>query len=332
MSPAKPPVIIVTGPTASGKNKFALQLALEFGGEIVNADSVQVYKDFDIGAAKPSAQEFAAVPHHLYSYVDPREEFNVARFREDAINVIENLHRKGIVPILVGGSGLYVRTLVTGLVSVDTDDAESRERLLLLEEKGQKENKSPENFLFEELKKVDPHTASKLHARDKARIRRALLVYYSTGTSLGKLQERHGNVAELPFRTLILNRDLEREELYRRIDRRVEEMIACGLVEEVQSLLAKYSPSVRAFSAIGYRHVSKFLKGEIDLERMSYEIKRDTRRYAKRQLTWWRNQPARLGWLVNLVSEESLMKEAATFIKGEVDKIQEIQFVVGQRR
>ena len=310
----KPPVVIVTGPTASGKNAIALELAREHGGEIVNADSVQVYKDFNIGAAKPSAAEFEQVPHHLYSFVDPREKFNVGKYREVALATISELHGKNILPIIVGGSGLYIRTLLTGLVTVDTDDAEAEEQLAAAADP------------YQMLQEVDPETASRVPANDLIRIHRALLVYFATGQKLSALQAEHRNATELPFRAFIICIEHDRNDLYQRIDARVDGMFAAGLLPEVQSLLEMYPSNAAPFRSLGYRHVAAHLRGEQDFESIKEEMKRDTRHFAKRQLTWWRNQPKKLGWNVHEPSTESIARQVAQFIDRIDNKSASIEF------
>lgn len=287
------PILVVTGPTASGKSALGIRLAQMLAGEIVNVDSVQVYKDFTIGAAKPSAEELAQVPHHLLSYVEPETDYDAARFIQDAETVIAALQARQRLPIVVGGTGLYVRALVGGLV--ETPDISNQARLQVSDW----ESEGTE-CLYRQLLQLDPRTATGLNPRDAQRIKRALLVVLSSGESLSTLQSVHQqtvhqqSVHRYPGLLLILEPD--RHELYRSIDARVDRMLEEGLVDEVVALQKRYSSDARPFGAIGYRHVCEHLAGRSTYEQMVEQLKRDTRRFAKRQMTWWRHQPTRLGW------------------------------------
>ena len=296
----KPSLVVITGPTASGKTQLAISLAKQFDGEIINADSVQVYRDFSIGSWKPSEDELDAVPHHLVSSVSPEEEFNAGVFCNQAREIIQSLSAKNKLPVIVGGTGLYIRALLCGLVEVEqpSDTAvaavEEREQQILAEGKSDAE---VVQALHEWLAELDPETAAGLHPSDSSRIRRALQVRLSAGESLAELQAAHGNAGD-EFRALVITLLPDRSELYELIDRRVEQMLSLGLLEEVQALVTKYDQNARPFGAIGYRQVVEHLRGDYDHAEMVRLIQRDTRRFAKRQLTWWRNQPQALGWSV----------------------------------
>ncbi len=277
-----PPLIVIAGATASGKTAFAMELAERFPVEIVSADSRQVYRRLDIGTAKASAEERRRVPHHLLDVVDPDEEFSVADFVRLARKAVIDITVRGRLPLVVGGTGLYLRALTGGLAKVPAADPELRRELLRLEAN------EGEGTLHRRLQQVDPAAAARLHPRDRMRIVRALEVQALTGEPLSELQARHA-FTERPCRILSLGMEMPREELYRRIDRRVEEMFAAGLLAEVRALLAAgYSPELKSLQTIGYRESLRHLQGEIDLIECMALVQRHTRRYAKRQSTWFR--------------------------------------------
>lgn len=287
----KPSVVVVTGPTASGKSSLAHLLAKQLSGAIINADSVQVYKDFNVGAAKASAEDQKEVPYHLLSCIHPSDEFDVGRFCALANKRIRECDSAGHVPIVCGGTGLYICSLLCGLLETGSIDEASKEALGVIEKKCP-EGITSSDYLHSLL---DEETRNSLHPNDSVRIRRALLVQLSEGISLRRRQVEHG-FSERPYRALVLAILPPRQELYAAINKRVEEMFEEGLVAEVKSLLGKYPSNARAFRSIGYRQVVSYLNRELTYEKMVEEIKRDTRRFAKRQYTWWRNQPQRFGW------------------------------------
>ncbi len=312
----KPSLVVVCGPTASGKSAISLELAKRFAGEILNADSVQIYKGFDIGSAKPTVFERTEVRHHLISEFEPNQELNAGIFRELAKEAIGKLHEQGTLPFVVGGTGLYIRSLLCGLVSTEFDDEQ--------EFQGAEEEEltfDGESSSYEQLQKIDPISAAKLHPNDTARIRRALEVKLKSGRSLATLQEKHAH-QECEFRALVCILLPQREELYAKIDRRVEQMLAEGLVDEVEKLVADHDPSLKPFKTIGYRHVLSFLRSEVSYEEMVEIMKRDTRRLAKRQYTWWRHQPEKLSWR----NVTDLCENRENRVNGEtiVDKVSQI--------
>jgi len=275
-------LIIVQGPTASGKSALALELAERFDGEIVNADSMQVYRGMDIGTAKPSREERARVPHHLYDLVDPRVNFTAADFRKHALPVIEDIDRRGKRAILVGGTGLYIRVLTRGLVASPGEDQDIRRKL---ETDARREGLAT---LHRRLAVVDPVTAARIHPNDGVRIVRALEVFLQTGRPLSSFHEDH-RFADDFYQCLKLGIAVERELLYQRVEERVDRMIADGFVEEVRGLLAAgYAPTLKAMGSIGYREMCEHLAGDYPLEEAVRRIKQSTRQYAKRQLTWFR--------------------------------------------
>jgi tRNA dimethylallyltransferase len=271
-------VVAVVGPTCTGKSELALWLAPEIGGEIVNADSMQVYRHFDIGTAKPDASVRAAVPHHVIDVAEPGEEFNAARFQKMADDAIREVWSRGDVPIVVGGTGLYLRVLFHGLFEVPNDpDLRRRLRLSYLEDPA---------GLYGELGRVDPEYARSISPRDGLRIVRALEVYRLSGVRMSGWQVRHG-FREERYASLRLGLLRERGELYRRIDRRVDLMLERGWVGEVEDLLRRYPPGARPFQGIGYREIVLYLAGKITYHEMVRKVKTATRHYAKRQFTWF---------------------------------------------
>ncbi len=290
-------VVAVCGPTATGKSELAVELALRFNGEVINFDSQQFYQGLDIGTAKPTEEEKKGIPHHLYSIISPKketshdvqderndEEMNAGKFLKLVDPVVEDIWRRGRVPILVGGTGLYLRAFEYGLFEVIVPK-EIREKVRCMV----KENSA---FAYEELKRLDPEYAKKVNPKDLVRVSRALEVCLATGKPFSEFHKSHSFALAKPrYPILKIGLILEREELYNKIDRRVLEMINRGWVEEVKRLLETgYSPSAKAFKAIGYRHIISYLKGEISLDTAIKLIQRDTRRYAKRQITWFKKE------------------------------------------
>lgn len=278
------PLIIILGPTAVGKSSCAFELAQKFGLEIINADSMQVYRGMDIGSAKPSQRERNLVPHHLIDIRNPDEEFSAAQFRKEAESILVALFKQGKQPLVVGGTGLYIRALTGGLFPAPPADRQLRDALR------QKEESRGTWHLYRELEKVDPEAASRIHPNDTFRIIRALEVFHLTGTPISKQQHNHqfkdgfSNVLKIG-----LLRD--RETIYRRIEERVDGMLSSGLVEEVRLLLEKgYAPTTKPFLSLGYRQVVGYLQGRMSLEEAARLIKQNTKHYAKRQLTWFRKE------------------------------------------
>lgn len=273
---------MIAGPTASGKSALALEVSGLFGGEIISADSMQVYKYMDIGTAKPSREERRLVRHHLIDILYPDEGFSAALFWEEAQGVIADLEERSRRTVVVGGTGLYIKALTSGLIKGGEVDDGIRQRL---QSEAQKEGRQR---LYQHLQEVDPVTASKLHPHDTYRIIRALEVYERTGRSISALRQRH-LFQEEPYLVLKIGLVMERGELYRRIDRRVDEMMERGLMEEVRRLLEMgYPSSLKTMQALGYKQMVGHLLGDCDLSEAIRRIKRDTRRYARRQTTWFK--------------------------------------------
>lgn len=286
----KPRVICILGPTAVGKTAMALELAGRFGGEIVGADSMQVYRRMDIGTAKPTPEERKRIPHHLLDVVDPDEPFDVSRYIGLARDVVASLHRKGKTVFIVGGTGLYVRALLGGLIDgPGADDALRQELKQEMKIRGKA-------HLYEKLKARDPRAADRIDPRDGIRIIRALEVIEHTGKSIVEFQEGH-RFREAPYEALRIGLRLDRDRLNDRIDRRTERMIADGFAEEVRGLIDRgYGESLKSMQSLGYRHMTDHLAGRQSLERTVDWIQRDTRRYAKRQITWF-VADREIGWL-----------------------------------
>ena len=302
---SKPLVVIISGPTASGKTGLSIEIAKRFNGEIVSADSMQIYKSMDIATAKPTKDETAEIRHHLIDFVEANESFSVAKYKQLALWAIDDILSRGKLPIVCGGTGLYIDTLMNNTVFLDYEDSGIRERL-----EKRKESDGIES-LYEELKKVDPDTASRLHLNDSKRIIRALEVYYLTGKTISE-QNSLSHKEESPYNFLLFVLSAHnREILYKRINDRVDKMLDMGLVEEAGSFFAS-DISKTAKQAIGYKELKPYLDGEISLETAVEKLKMETRRYAKRQLTWFRNKK-NVNWLY-IDDEKSVSDECAQII------------------
>jgi len=281
----KPKIVIICGPTGIGKTSVGVELARHFSGQIIGADSLQIYKYMDIGTAKPTAEEQARVVHHMIDIIDPDEPFDAARYAELAGKKIFELERQKIMPFVVGGTGLYIKALLHGLFNAEVSDPDIRRRL-----KQEAEAHGIE-CLHERLGRLDPESAKRLHPNDSYRIVRALEVVETTGKPISRYHREHG-FSEQPFQTLKIALNMDRAALYARINQRVNAMIAAGFLEEVEGLLARgYSADLKPMQSIGYRHMVDFIKGRLSWEACVQTLKRDHRRYAKRQLTWFGGDP-----------------------------------------
>lgn len=278
-----PHVLVIAGPTACGKSDLAVELATALGGEIVGADSRQVYRYMDIGTAKPAAEQRRAVRHHLIDVVDPDEAYDVAAWRSAAMAALADIHVRGRLPIVCGGTGLYLRSLVRGLFAGPPADAARRARL-------EAEEAGNPGSLHVRLGQVDPATARRIHANDLLRTVRALEVHEATGRPLSAWLAEHG-LSEKPFESLTLEIDMDREALRARIETRSVAMVDEGIVEELSGLHARgYPPDTRAFDAIGYREAALCLEGRLARSGLAAAIAVSTSQYAKRQRTWLRGQ------------------------------------------
>jgi len=286
----KPSLLVITGPTATGKTSAGIEAALQLNGEIVSADSMMVYRGMDIGTAKPTAAEMRGIPHHLIDVVDPDEDFSVACYQELAEKHIREISLRGKLPILVGGTGLYVRAVLDHYnFVVGADQALRRELQDAARARGVA-------WLHEQLAKVDPVSAARLHPNNVRRVIRALEVYYKTGQPLSSFQDRDLRT-DSKYCALVFGLTCDRSEIYRRIEKRVDEMLAAGLVEEVRRLMSRgYGRDLTSMKGLGYKEIAAYLAGEISLDEAVKILKRNTRRFAKRQLTWFRRDN-RIIWL-----------------------------------
>jgi tRNA dimethylallyltransferase len=282
---AKPKIIIICGPTGIGKTTVAIDLAQHFAGHIVGADSMQVYKYMDIGTAKPTVAERARVVHHMIDFVEPDESFDAAQYAARAREKIIELDRQHIIPFVVGGTGLYIKALLYGLFDEKVSDPEIRDRL-----KAEADTRGIQ-ILYERLGELDPETANRLHPNDTYRILRALEVIEATGQAISKHHKTHG-FFEQPFESLKIGLEMDRALLYERINRRVDAMISAGFLDEVKGLMARgYSADLKPMQSIGYRHMVDYIEGRLNWDECVRTLKRDHRRYAKRQLTWFGADP-----------------------------------------
>ncbi len=287
------PLVVLVGPTAVGKSDVGLRLARALETDLLTADSRQVYRGMDIATDKPAVAQRQGVPHRLIDLVNPDESFNAGQYRRLALQEIERLYGERRLPLIVGGTGLYVRTLIHGLCDAPRADQAFRASLL---QKAQGQGRS---FLHAELAQVDPELAARLHPHDEVKIVRALEVFHLSGRRLSDVQQQH-RFAEQPFSVLMIGLNREREELYRRIDQRVEAMFARGVVEETAELLAKgYGRETGAMKGLGYQQVAGYLSGDYDRAEALRLLKRDTRHFAKRQLTWFRKEPGLQWWMLS---------------------------------
>lgn len=281
----KEPLIILTGPTAVGKTALSVTLAKAIGGEIISADSMQVYRHMDIGSAKVTKEEMAGVPHHLIDVLEPTEEFNVVLFQQMARQAVEEICGRGHIPVLVGGTGFYIQAL---LYDIDfTENDENTELRRSLEEIARRNGP---DALYERLREIDPESCESIHAHNVKRVIRAIEFYEKTGKKISAHnQEQRQNESPYRFAYFVLNDD--RENVYRQIDARVDRMMEEGLVEEVRALQAMgCRRGMVSMQGLGYKEILAFLEGEISSEEAVYLIKRDTRHFAKRQLTWFRRE------------------------------------------
>lgn len=299
----KPLVVVVAGPTASGKTNLGIEIAKHFDGEIVSADSMQIYKNMDIATAKPNENELAQAKHYLIGFLDPDESFSVAKYKELAIGTIDNILKRGKLPIVVGGTGLYIDTLVKNTEFFDYEKSDVREKL---EERLKNEGIE---VLLSELQQVDPISAEKLHTNDVKRIIRALEVYYITGETITRQCElSHLNESKYRFCTIGLTAE-NRQYLYDRINKRVDLMLQEGLIEEAKAFFSQSYGST-AKQAIGYKELKPYLDGLVTLDEAVEKLKMETRRYAKRQLTWFRRND-KIHWLTIDTQDSDKLCEAA---------------------
>lgn len=282
---ALPRLIIIQGPTATGKSELAVRLAELFNGEIIGADSLQLYRGMEIGSAAPGVDLKARVRHHLIGTLDPKIPFTAADYSREATRIISGILDRGHTPFVVGGTGLYLKALLGGLIDAPAGNEELRKQLVA------RADQEGSGALLEELARLDPAAATRLHVNDRLRIIRALEVCLTTGRPFSVMVSEHG-FGEVRYDVLKIGLTGDRKELYRRTEERVDKMIASGLVAEVTRLLAcGYSPELKCMRAIGYKEICRHLSGGLTLDEAVDLIKRDTRRYLKRQLTWFLRDP-----------------------------------------
>jgi tRNA dimethylallyltransferase len=278
-------VVVICGPTGIGKTSLSLSLAREFNGCIVGADSMQIYRYMDIGTAKPDPSELSVAPHYLINVADPDEDFDAARYTTEGRAAVSEICAKGFVPFIVGGTGFYLKAILHGLFSASPLDPEIRRKIqeeLLTHDRG---------WLYDRLRSCDPVAASRIHPNDTYRVTRALEIFEITGFPLSVYQKQHGFM-DNPFDALKVCLHMDRKILYERINQRVDLMIDAGLLDEVKSLMERgYSGELKSMQSLGYRHMVDFINGIFTWDETIYTLKRDTRRFAKRQLTWFRKDP-----------------------------------------
>lgn len=281
----KKPLIIIAGPTACGKTAISIELAKKINGEIISADSMQVYKYMDIGTAKADSNEMDGIKHYLIDEFYPDEEFNVMIFQQKAKAYMQQIYEKGKIPIIVGGTGFYINAVVNdnNFMEIEQDDTFRNSLYRMAEQKGAR-------YLHDKLREIDPDSAEMIHANNIKRVARAIEFFELTGNQISK-HNREEKQKESPYNVAFLILNMDREKLYTKIDMRVDKMISKGLVEEVKSLLDKgYSTDLVSMQGLGYKEIVAYLKGEITLENAIYELKKGTRHFAKRQLTWFKGQ------------------------------------------
>ena len=306
-------VIIIVGPTCSGKTDLSINLAQNLSSEIISADSRQIYKCLNIGTAKPNKVQLALVKHHLIDTLNPDEDYNASLFENDSIKIINNLHSIDKIPIVVGGSGLYIKALVDGIFDSTTKDETLREKLL-----EDKKNYGNE-YLYNQLLQIDKTTADKLLPQNWKRIIRAIEVYKITGRPIWELHNEYKRECSYNFYQFGLN--WHRDKLYENIEKRVDEMINLGLVKEIENIIKQgYNAQLNALNTVGYKEIISYLKREISLNRAIELIKRNTRRYAKRQLTWFRKDN-RIKWFQ--IQNKNEIQEITTKIINEVQEFVE---------
>lgn len=279
----KQKVIVICGPTASGKTKLSIEIAKKINGEIVSADSMQIYKEMDIGTAKPTIEEMQGIKHYLLDFVSPDKRYSVADYKKDAINAIDEIIEKNKVPIVVGGTGLYINSLIYGIEYPEIEiDIKYRNEL-------ERTADEPDGLrkLYEMAKKIDEEAIKNISLNDKKRICRILEIYHSTGKTKTQ-QEIESRKNGPKYDYIVYGLNMDRDKLYDRINKRVDIMIQDGMIEEVKNVASKYKEFPTAMQGLGYKEVLEYLNGDTTKEEMIEKIKMETRRYAKRQLTWFR--------------------------------------------
>jgi tRNA dimethylallyltransferase len=304
------PIYSIVGPTASGKTKLGVDLALRVGGEIINCDSVQIYKEIEIATAKPSEEEKRGVPHHLIGYIPPQINYTAADWAKDAAIQIAEIESRGKTAVLVGGSGFYLRTLRQPLFESPKTDEKLRERFRDIHAR------HGAAYLHKMLRRVDPAAAGKLFPNDYVRVIRALEVYFQTGDTISRQQPQRAEPPEFAHRIIVFALNPPRDDLYERIDRRTEDHFAGGLVDEVKQLReASVKDDTNALGSHAYRRVCEYLRGERTLDSAIEQSKRDVRHYAKRQMTWFRREEG-VVWLDGFGDNDETAAKLGALIRG----------------
>jgi tRNA dimethylallyltransferase len=310
---AEPLLVVILGPTASGKTSLSLALAKQFGGEIVNCDSVAMYREFDVGTAKPSLAERAQAPHHLFDYVDPQQEMTAGEYARQARQVLQEIRLRGHLPIVVGGTGLYLRALLEGLFAGPERSEELRERLR------ERASRHGSAYLHRILLWLDPATAGKVHPNDAPKLIRAIEVCLASRSKMSELWQQ-GRDALQGFRILRLGLDPERAALYERINQRACEMFERGLVNETKGLIEKYGASIRPLTSLGYKQAAQLLSGELTAEQALQAAQQAHRNYAKRQMTWFRREPEVM-WLNGFGDDPDIQQKALHAVETSLSSI-----------
>lgn len=308
-SPLEPLLVVILGPTASGKSALAVALARRFASEIVSCDSVAVYRHFEIGTAKPRPEDRASVPHHLLDVAEPDEPFTAGEYSRRARAVLKEIAQRGRLPIVVGGTGLYLRALLEGLFPGPQQSEELRVRL---RERAAERGSA---YLHRILGRLDPAAAAKIHANDAPKVIRAIEVCLSSREPMSELWQQRGRDPLAGFRILRIGLNPDRQQLYERINRRAQKMFASGLVEETESLLRRYGrqKSVMALDSLGYKQAAQLLRGELTRDQAIAAAQQGHRNYAKRQMTWFRREPE-VAWLEGFGDDPAIVKQAAELI------------------
>lgn len=298
-------ILFIVGPTASGKSRIALYLAKKLKGSIISADSMQVYREMNIGTAKPSTKEMKSVPHYLIDAVSPTKTFSVYDWREAAFKAANEIIREGRLPIVVGGSGFYIKALTNGVAAQAPGNEKLRKKLAVI----------PLPKLYERLKKIDPKSAKKIHPNDRMRIGRAIEIFELTGKTRSEWEVETEPLSDFGFSFRMIGIQHPREVLYSRIEKRVDEMVNAGLVKEVK-YLSKKRLSKTANQSLSYREILAYLKGKMSLEEAVDLLKKNTRNYAKRQITWFRSEK-RIHWIdIDRKPLEKIYREVQKKLKG----------------
>ncbi|MFZ0731522.1 MAG: tRNA (adenosine(37)-N6)-dimethylallyltransferase MiaA [Candidatus Sulfotelmatobacter sp.] len=307
---SEPLLAVILGPTGSGKTALSLVLAQEFGGEIVNCDSVAMYREFDIGTAKPSLSQRHLVPHHLFDSIDPTRDVTAGEYAREARQVLSEISARKRLPIVVGGTGLYLRALLEGLFPGPQRSEELRERLR------ERAASRGSGYLHKILLRLDRETAAKIHPNDAPKLIRAIEVCLASRQKMSELWQ-HGRDRLRGFRILRLGLDPERALLYERINQRADEMFKAGLLDETKLLMERYGTRARPLESLGYKQATQFLRGELTLEQAVQAAQQGHRNYAKRQMTWFRREPD-VKWLRGFGDEARIQREAVGFVRNSI--------------